>query len=976
MQIVEEYIQPARQERKTPAPDWVLNGPTAPAIQGIAPDGQLYLHQSMSLDLLAENKNLVISTGTASGKSLIFQIPTFDRLMNDRDAVAIAIYPQKSLARDQLQRWRRMAVDLGEDPETINRIDGDLDVKKRTEVLKRSRLVLITPDVVHAWLLSYSDNYIWTKSQEVNISKKSCREFIARLRLVIIDEAHVYEGAFGAHTAYLMRRLRAKHQEQDPGTEPLFIAASATILNPTEHLEKLTGLPFVEIGEEDNGSPRAELTIQHVESRTKGQGGEEDMIDVLKEIIQENLDDTYIAFVDNRQGVERIAAAIEPTGLIDEDEIVGESRTAMPYRAGLQARELIEEKLKAGEIRGVTTTSALEMGIDIPILSVGINLGAPTSTKRIRQRAGRVGRTKPGRLIILADRYAFQFDEGGLRGYWERPIEPARLYLDNRFIQKIQADCLKEELDDKKNIPDMNWPEGFEAIAQSGEQGEEYTPDLRSDIRQDSPVEKQYPHEHDIRSVADKSFEVMLGDREKPLTSNIAKIEAMKELYTWATYWHSKQAYEVSSWHEDGTPGNQQPHVILKLSPNRVRTSPTRETGARLVMEGAQSIQTTQGVLAYIDGRHATGLEIITGCSRLESIRGGGSEWTQYPYADQEGTPDIERQIPTTATLVQISEEWFRNVQIKESIGQALLEITCHLGNINNAELNMAFSGITLVEDGEERLVDDAVVLWDRAYGGLGLARELHDNIADYAHRLLQVAEDPTREPQSRLPITILNARRFEQWAQSLMAAQQRTEEPSTSESGPAAQPETQQFTPDMPITLEQPSSDIDGIQEQPPIDLTQKDEYQEEGETPEHPTGIRPIQTTYQEVKFRSQLEARWAAWFDKNRIQWEYEPARFNNWLPDFRISLSGETTYVEVKPATEFPSEAAGKIDRSDWKARAMILGKNNEYMWSRNEAGAGWEKTGPDLPNIQEEEEGAQKGADQTGIRSRIRQILKK
>ena len=938
MEIIEEYIQPERAERKTPAPDWVLNGPTAPAIRDLAPDGQLYLHQSMALEKLAEDKNLVISTGTASGKSLIFQLPTFHHIIKDEYATAVAIYPQKSLARDQLQRWRRMAQDLDIDPETINRIDGDLDIPKRTQVLKNSKLALITPDVIHAWLLNYSDNNIRTRNLEVNLTKQACREFIARLQVVIIDEAHVYEGAFGANTAYLMRRLRAKRQEQNPGPEPLMIAASATILNPTEHLEKLTGLPFEEISEDDNGSPRAKLTIQHVESRTKGQGGEEDMVDVLREIILSNEDDTYIAFIDNRQGVERIAAAIEPTGLIDEDEIVGESKTAMPYRAGLQARELIEEKLKSGEIRGVTTTSALEMGIDIPILSVGINLGAPTSTKRIKQRAGRVGRSKPGRLIILADRYAFQFDEGGLRGYWEREIEPARLYLDNRFIQKIQADCLKEELDDKTTIPDMNWPEGFQAIAQSNGQGEEYTPDLRTDIRQDSPVEKQHPHQYDMRSVADKSFDVRLTDREKPLTSNIGKIEAMKELYTWATYWHSKQAYEVQSWHEDGENPNPQPHVVLKLSPNKVRTSPIRETAARLSMEGAESIQTPKGLLAYIDGRHATGLEIITGCSKFEGTRDGNREWVEHPYSEQPGIPNIERQIPTTATLVRISEDWFQNPQIRQSIGQALLDITCHLGNINTAELSMAYRGITLTEDGEDKPLDDAIVIWDRAYGGLGLARELHDNIADYARRLLQVVEDPSREPQSKLPITILNARRFEEWAEALTQTRQLTDE---APSPPILPAEQNQQTP----TVEKPQ------------------------------TQIRPTPTTYHGVKFRSQLEARWAAWFDQNAIKWKYEPTTFGNWVPDFQLTISGETIYAEVKPATDLPSQARDKIDRSDWNGNAMILGKTSDHMWVRTQMGSDWQNVEPELL-LQQNTNPPYSPETPTGLRSKIRHFLKK
>ena len=1000
MEIIEEYIQPGRDERKLPAPDWVLNGPTAPAIEDIAPDGQLYRHQSIALELLAQDRNLVISTGTASGKSLIFQIPTFDRLMKDEDAVAIAIYPQKSLARDQLHRWRRMAEELGQDPESINRIDGDMDLKAdRTEILQRSKLVLITPDVIQAWLLNYSDDNLRTRSPGVNQTKQACREFIGRIKVIIIDEAHVYEGAFGAHNAYLLRRLRAKHLEQDQKkTEPMIIAASATILNPTEHLEALTGLQFEEIGEENNGSPRATLTIRHALGRTRGQGGEEDMTSVLREIIQEHPDDNYIAFVDSRQGVERIAAAIEPTLRINEGEIIEESRIALPYRAGLQMRELIEEALRSGNVRGLTATSAFELGIDMPILIIGITLGLPESIKKTRQRAGRIGRSLPGIFIIVEDRYAFQFDEGGLRGYWERPIEPARLYLDNPFIQKIHAKCLKKELDDSTEIPDLNWPQGFQAIAQCGEEGEVYNPDLRADIRQDLPAEKEYPHQHEIRSIADKSFQIIVSDKDEPLANSVSKTEAMKDLYTLATYWHVKQAYMVKEWHEDGTPENQHPHVVLKLSPDRVRTAPIRETGARLDMRGAESIQTAQGILAYLDGWHATGLEIITGCSKLENTRDGGREWVEYIYDEQEeDIPDIERQIPTTATLVQISQDWFKDPTIRESIGQALLDITSHLGSINSADLSMAFKGITILENDEERPLDDAIVLWDRTYGGLGLARELHDNIADYAHRLLQVAEDPGREADPRnLPITMLSARRFEQWAQALLAAQQRTGEQKPAEETPNPTPVPQYPTePERNRTpapsLRSPVRPTQSSRTAQPEDTDQpeeKDTFVEEPietngpaaerspDTPgnrEHQDGIRPIRTTYKGVKFRSQLEARWAAWFDQNQIQWEYEPTRFRNWMPDFRIVLSGQTVYTEVKPSTDLPIAAREKIDRSGWNGRAMVLGKTDEHIWTRDKTSAEWRRTNSKLliPDTQEKE-------DTTGVPERagtLRSILK-
>ena len=162
----------------------------------------------------------------------------------------------------------------------------------------------------------------------------------------------------------------------------------------------------------------------------------------MREVISDDPDRSYIAFVDDRQLAERAAAGIEAARSITEDAIIVESRDAMAYRSGLMRRERIEEALRAGEIRGIASTSAMELGIDIPDLQVGFNLGLPHSVGRLRQRAGRVGRSSPGRFIIVAPRHAFQFHEDSLEVYWRQPVEPARLYPSNPNIRNTHGRCL------------------------------------------------------------------------------------------------------------------------------------------------------------------------------------------------------------------------------------------------------------------------------------------------------------------------------------------------------------------------------------------------------------------------------------------------------------------------------------------------------------------------------------------------------
>ena len=887
IQVITEHIEPARLERKLIAPRWVLDGPTRPIVMELDPDGMLYRHQSIGLEKLSSpGTNLVISTGTASGKTLIFQIATLDRLLRNPGETALAIYPLKALSRDQMGRWKKMMETVGMDPGQVQKIDGDVQpTREREPMIRKARIVLMTPDIVQRWLLNYSNNR-HTNNPGVTNTKAACRKFLASLGTVIIDEAHSYEYTLGANVALLMRRLRAKQQEMSDGRPLRFIGASATILDPAVHMENLTGLTFEEIGEEDNGSPKATLTIQHVAGRRHGAGSEEDLTDIIREIIRSDDQGTYIAFADDRQKVERIAAAVEPARMVHEEDIIRESENSMSYRAGLQARELIEEKLKGGQIRGLVSTSALEMGIDIPELTVGMNLGIPTSIKRMRQRAGRVGRKSPGRFIIMDDEYAFQFDKGGLRGYWERDIEPARLYLNNRFLHQIHARCLQDELDQKGSIPDMQWPEGFVAIAESLGRGESYAPEFQTLRGQDAPLEKRYPHEHDLRSFAEKQFDVIARGYSRSIT-NMTKTEAMRELYTWALYHHAKQAYQVVAWNEDGTPENETPHVVVKLAREKNRTSRILETGATIDLEGTERTESETGMLVYAASTHATGIETISGCSRLEAGENGGRrEWKEYRYSDHPNTPNIVRTTPTTMTLIQIREDWFRNGDTREQLVTALRDIMCHLDNINPGDLMVAYENIRTGPD-EEAPQDDCIALWDRAYGGLELAQILHRNLPVYARRLLEVTEDPERTQDGTLPLSLNAARKFHEWAERIGSEGDK----------PAAAPE-----------------------------------------------GIAPIRTLYKGVTFRSQLEARWAAWFDWRRIGWEYEPVQMGNWVPDFRMVTGDEEICAEVKPVDEFPADVAEKIDRSDWKGRAMILGRTPQAMWSR-EGGRWRRETGP-------------------------------
>ena len=189
MNIQDEITIPGQEARHGEVPAWLADSPVWPAVKAQTGGGRLFLHQATGLELLGQGHNLVISTGTASGKSLVFQVPTLHHLAIHPNATAIAVYPIKALAlaRDQVIRWRNLAEAAGLDPAAINRIDGDVrDLTERRQILQRTRLALMTPDVIQQWLMAYSEPLYGKRPlrhdlREVQNTQYNVRRFLSNL---------------------------------------------------------------------------------------------------------------------------------------------------------------------------------------------------------------------------------------------------------------------------------------------------------------------------------------------------------------------------------------------------------------------------------------------------------------------------------------------------------------------------------------------------------------------------------------------------------------------------------------------------------------------------------------------------------------------------------------------------------------------------------------------------------------------------
>jgi len=389
-----------------PVPD-TLHPELLEALGRTGVDG-LYAHQTDTL-AAAMRGHTIVTTGTASGKSLAFNLPVLDMLCRDRSARALYLYPTKALAQDQARALHVLGL-----PHLRPAIyDGDTPKEERRAIRGRSNLILTNPDMLHVGVLPNHQQW---------------GDVLANLAWIVVDEAHTYRGVFGSHVANVLRRLRRLALAY--GTEPRFVMASATIANPVELAEKLVGDEVTLVARD--GAPKAERRIVMwnpplVDERTGARASAlGEAADLLADLVEKDV--RTICFLRSRRGVELIQRftqlRLEDRGRADLAELVA------PYRAGYtpsQRRE-IEARLVSGELRAVVTTDALELGIDVGDLDAAICVTFPGTVASLRQMWGRAGRRNTGLAIYVAGADALdQFFCRHPGEFLGRPVESAIL---------------------------------------------------------------------------------------------------------------------------------------------------------------------------------------------------------------------------------------------------------------------------------------------------------------------------------------------------------------------------------------------------------------------------------------------------------------------------------------------------------------------------------------------------------------------
>ncbi|WP_295114739.1 DEAD/DEAH box helicase [uncultured Methanobrevibacter sp.] len=397
-------------------------------------DMRLYVHQAETYESIQEGEHVIITTPTASGKTLAFNLPIMETMIEDRDATALYIYPAKALSNDQLHVLENLEeeLDIRINPRTY---DGDTPREDKKWIREKSRIVLTNPYQLH---LILSWHHQWSR-------------FYRNLRYIVIDESHYYKGVFGSNVAFLIKRL--KRIANFYGSYPQFILSSATLANPLELANRLTGEEFKLVdcdtspsGEKDfilynpfKNYRRNKVNMQNAPS--VHMETENIFIYLMLKGIQ------TLCFTVSRKTTELIAMWAKN----DMTQIKGKlAHRIAAYRAGYRPEERreIEDGLKSGKYLGVTCTNALELGIDIGSLDAVIISGYPGTMISTWQQAGRAGRSSQKSLAVLIafENQLDQYFMNNPKFFFDKPHENAIIDLSNPILQEAHLLCAAKEL--------------------------------------------------------------------------------------------------------------------------------------------------------------------------------------------------------------------------------------------------------------------------------------------------------------------------------------------------------------------------------------------------------------------------------------------------------------------------------------------------------------------------------------------------
>jgi DEAD/DEAH box helicase domain-containing protein len=510
-ELAHVVTEPARTPRTAPLPDDLdPRVRDALAAAGVA---ELFVHQAEAWEAAGRGEHLIVTTGTASGKTLAFNLPVLDALAREPKLRALYLYPTKALAQDQIR-----ALTVLKPPRIKPAIyDGDTPGEQRWQVRKWANLILTNPDMLHVGVLPHHDRW---------------GDVLANLRYVVVDEAHVYRGVFGSHVGNVLRRLRRLARVY--GADPQFLLASATIANPGELAAGLLGVEATVI--DRDAAPKAERTIalwnppltdEELGLRASALG---EASRLMASLVERGI--RTLCFTKSRKAAELVHRFTA--------QRLGDATRLSPYRAGYtpaQRRE-IERRLVDGDLLGVSATNALELGIDVGLLDCVICVGFPGTVASLRQQWGRAGRRGHGLAVLIASEDALdQFFMREPEALLDRRVEAAILDHANQRVLDghVRSAAFEAPLDEAD--AETLGPEALERAA--------LLPELRHTPSGYVWAGRDYPAgRFGLRSATPDTFTVV-DTSTGSLLGLIERQRAYSTVHDGAVYLHLGESYRV-----------------------------------------------------------------------------------------------------------------------------------------------------------------------------------------------------------------------------------------------------------------------------------------------------------------------------------------------------------------------------------------------------------------------------------------------
>lgn len=492
-------------------------------------DMKLYEHQAETYESIKDGEHVIITTPTASGKTLAFNLPILETMIEDRDATALYIYPAKALSNDQLHVLENLEkeLDLKINPRTY---DGDTPRGDKRNIREKSRIVLTNPYQLH---LILSWHHQWSR-------------FYRNLRYIVIDESHYYKGVFGSNVAFLIKRL--KRIANFYGSYPQFILSSATLANPLELANRLTGEEFKLVDNDTSPSGEKDFILynpfknyrrnkvnMHNAPSVHMETENIFMYMMLKEI-------QTLCFTVSRKTTELIAMWAKK----DMTQVKGKlAHRIAAYRAGYRPEERreIEDGLKSGKYLGVTCTNALELGIDIGSLDAVIISGYPGTMISTWQQAGRAGRSSQKSLAVLIafENQLDQYFMNNPKFFFDKPHENAIIDLSNPILQEAHLLCAAKEL-----------PLKYEEIEKYFQIDDDALDELisKKDLHINTRGDYMYPYDdnpaldHSLDQISGEEFKIMNNGN---LLETMEKSQVYREAHEGAILINKGDTYVVNS---------------------------------------------------------------------------------------------------------------------------------------------------------------------------------------------------------------------------------------------------------------------------------------------------------------------------------------------------------------------------------------------------------------------------------------------